>query len=249
MKKILYLGLALCTLAACKKKKDDVITPTPVVQVLKIKTLTIGGDAVNYTYDAQGRILTRVNPTSNWRYEFVYNGNTVTENYFIGTTLSTTKVYELNANGLVIKEGYSFPAGSIPYKSIYTYNANNQVASIVRSNTINSNGNTETYFYTGTMLDSSRTTFSTNSDLHRFWYSYFTDKTNTIAYKNQGYLFFADEGTMPIKKITSIFKTGNFFNTQVDDYTYLFDAENRITKRTITTAGGGGSSVNDVTYY
>ncbi len=250
MKKLLFILTIIFLTTACKKDNaTNEIVSNPPIAIPKVKTLSIGGDNVTYTYDAQGRVLSRINTASNWKYEFSYSSNTVTENYYVGTTLSTTKLYDLNADGFVIKEYYAFPTASIPYKSIYTYNSNKQVATIVKSNTINSNVTTETNFYTATTLDSSRTTFSYNNDLYRYWYSYYTDKANSISNKNQGYLFWSEAATMPLKKQTSIFKTNGFFNTQVDDYTYLFDIENRITKRTITTAGGGGTSVNDITYY
>ena len=248
MKKIILPVLFLSvTFFSCKKNNTD--TAVPGTTIPKVKTYTIGGDNVAYTYDAQGRILTRVNTASNWKYEYSYTANTATENYFVGITLSTSKVYDLNADGLVTKETYTLPAASVPYKSIYMYNANKQVATVVRSNSLNTNTSTETNFYTGITLDSSQTTFSYNNNLYRFWYTYYTDKTNSIAYKNQGYLFWAETAAMPLKKQTSIFRTNGIFNTQVDDYTYTFDTENRITKRTIITAGGGGTSVNDITYY
>lgn len=251
MKKLLLpvLSLSLAFISCGKNNADTAAPVAPNVPITKVKTYTIGGDNVTYTYDVQGRILSRLNAASNWKYEFSYTNFTATENYFINSTLSTTKVYDLNADGLVIKESYTLPLSSIPYKATYTYNANKQLAALVRSNSLNTNTTTETSFYTGSTLDSMQTTFSYNNDLYRFWYSYYTDKANSIAYKNQGYLFYAEEASMPLKKVTSIFRAGNNFNTQVDDYTHLFDINNRITKRTITTAGGGGSSVNDITYY
>ncbi len=241
---VLFLSVVIYS---CKKNNTD--TAVPGVTIPKVKSYSIGGDNVIYTYDAQKRIISRVNATSNWKYEYSYGTNTVSENYYVGTTLSTTKLYDLNADGLVTKESYTLPAASVPYKTIYSYNANKQVATIVKSNTLNTNTTTETNFYTASTLDSTQTTFSYNNDLYRFWYTYYTDKTNSIGYKNQGYLFWAETAAMPLKKQTSIFRTNGIFNTQVDDYTYLFDTENRITKRTITTAGGGGTSVNDITYY
>lgn len=248
MKKIMLSILFLSVVIfSCKKNNTDTAAPTATIP--KVKTYTIGGDNVTYTYDVQGRLLTRINAVSNWKYEYSYTANTATENYYVGTTLSTSKLYDLNADGLVTKESYTLPAVSVPYKSIYTYNANKQVATVVKSNSLNTNTTTEINFYTGTTLDSSQTTFSYNNDLYRYWYTYYTDKTNCISYKNQGYLFWAETAAMPLKKQTSIFRTSGIFNTQVDDYIYLFDTENRITKRTIITAGGGGTSVNDITYY
>lgn len=248
MKK-LRLPILCISFAFFSCKKNNIDTEVLGTTIHKVKTYTIGGDNVIYTYDAQGRIITRVNAASNWKYEYSYGTNIATENYYVGSTLSTSKVYELNAEGLVTKESYTIPATSVPYKTTYSYNASKQVATIVKSNTLNTNTTTETNFFTGTILDSSQTTFSYNNDLYRFWYTYYTDKNNSIANKNQGYLFWAETAANPLKKQTSIFRTNGLFNTQVDDYTYIFDAENRITKRTITTAGGGGSSVNDITYY
>lgn len=249
MKKLLLPVLCI-SVAFFSCKKNNTNTALPGSTIPKVKNYTIGGDNVTYTYDAQGRILARVNTVSNWKYEYSYSTSAVTEKYFVGTTLSSTKLYDLNADGFVTKESYTFPVASVPYKTIYNYNANKQVATIIKSNTLNTNTTTETNFYTGTTLDSTHTTFSYNNDLYRFWYTYYVDKTNSIAYKNQGYFFWAETAAIPLKKQTSIFRTNGFFNTQVDDYTYLFDAANKITKRTITTVGGGGStSVNDITYY
>jgi hypothetical protein len=247
MKKLILSVLCVFAFFSCKKNNTDNTASGPTVP--KVKNYSIGGDNVIYTYDVQGRIIKRANTASNWKYEYSYIANTATENYYVGTTLSTSKLFDLNADGLVTKETYALPAAAVPYKTTYSYNANKQVATIIKSNSLNTNTTIETHFYTGTILDSSQTTFSHNSDLYRFWYTYYTDKTNSIAYKNQGYLFWAETAAIPLKKQTSIFRTSGILNTQVDDYTYLFDAENRITKRTITIAGGGGTSVNDITYY
>ena len=250
MKNLILAAVVISCFAACKKSKTEEPTPTPqIVVVPKIKTTTIGGDLVTSTYDNQGRLLTKISPVSNWKYEYVYGTNLVTENYYVGTTLSTSKNFELNADGFITKETYNLPITSIPFKTLYTYNANKQLQTKVSSNTMNSNGNTETYFYTGTILDSMRTTFNQNNDLYRFFYTYYTDKLNSFGYKNQGLLFFAETGDNPVKKQTSIFRTNGFFNTQVDDFTYIFDAQNRITRRSILTVGSSTPSVNDITYY
>ena len=82
-KHILVL-LAILSFTACKKNKTEESSPTPVV-IQKIKIYNIDGDTVNYTYDTQGRLLTRVSTTSNWKSEFTYSCSTFTENYYVGT--------------------------------------------------------------------------------------------------------------------------------------------------------------------
>ncbi len=245
MKKLLLAVLVIINFTACKK--SEIVSQNAVEA--KVKTFSIGSDIINYAYDNQGRIMARVSPSGNWKAEFAYSGNTVTENYYIGATLSTTKLYELNANGLVSKESYTFPATSVPYKTQYSYNANRQLLARISNNTINANTSIETFFYTGSVLDSMQTTFNQNTDIYRFVYEYYTDKANTLSNKNQGFLFLAERESMALKKQTSTFRTNGFINVQVDDFTYNFDTKGKITKRTITTVGSSGTSVNDVTYY
>ncbi len=246
MKKILLAVIVIIVLTACKK--NEPISQNP--SIAKVKTFTIGGDVVNYSYDNQGRIVSRISPAGNWKSEFTYSGNTATENYYVGATLSTTKLYDLNVNGLVTKESYLFPATAVPYKVMYSYGADNRLLlGRLSNNSINNNGTVETYFYTGNILDSTQTTFIQNLDIYRYRYTYYTDKENTIANKNQGFLFWSERERMPLKKQTSAFTTNGFTNTQVDDFTYNFDTQGRITKRTITTVGSSNPSVNDITYY
>lgn len=221
---------------ACKKSNN---TTVPTSTTLKVKNYSIGGADVIYTYDAQGRILTRVNTASNWKYEYVYGTNVVTENYYVGSTLSTTYRFELQSNGLVRR---TFSPGDV-YQTAYTYNNSNLVAEIVNSNTQNTNTTTEKFFYTGTLLDSTHKTFSNNSNFYRTIYTYYSDKSNTIGFKNQGYLFYAEEADRPIKQVKYIFSPTN---TQIQDYTYTYDGEGRITNRKIN-AGAAGN--NDITYY
>ncbi|MEQ1553649.1 MAG: hypothetical protein ABL929_05695 [Ferruginibacter sp.] len=240
MKKIIYVAIVLLAITSCKKKSEDVILPNPVAQLPKIKTYTIGGDNVTYTYDAQGRILTRVNTVSNWKYEYSYGTNVVTENYYVGTTLSSTYRYELQTdNGLVRR---IFSSGDT-YQTAYTYNANNLVSEKVNSNTLNSNTTTEKFYYTGNLLDSTIKTFSSNTDKYRTHYTYYTDKINTIGFKNMGYLFYAEESDKPVKQVKYIFSPTN---TQISDYTYTYDAAGKIINRKIN---GGANGNNDITYY
>ncbi len=230
---ILFLSIVIFS---CKKNNTDV---TPTVTIPKVKNYAIGGEDVIYTYDAQGRILTRINTTSNWKYEYVYGTNVVTENYYSVSTLSTTVRIELQSNGLAKR---TFSAGDI-YQTAYTYNDNNLVIQRVNTNTLNSNTATEKFFYTGKQLDSTHKTFSYNNDFYRTIYTYYTDKTNTISFKNQGHLFYADQADSPIKQIKYIYSATN---TQIQDYAYTYDAQGRIINRIIN---GGANGTNEITYY
>ena len=243
MKKIIFLTLTTISLLACQKDKSantSPVTPTP-----KIKTYSIGSDDVSYTYDTQGRLLTRISVAGNWKYAYTYSTNSVKQDYYNGAIIKNTYIFDLNDDGYVTKELLTFPATG-NYQTNYTYTANKQIATMVSSNSLNTKTNTQTNFYTGTTLDSSHLTYSYNSDKYRYIYSYYTDKTNSIGNKNSGHLFYPDNASFPLKQGKYIFSATN---TQIDDYTYSFDTQNRITKRTITTAGNSTPSVNNITYY
>jgi YD repeat-containing protein len=243
MKKIILFTLITISLAACQKNKSD--DNIPVAPTPKIKTYSIGTSDVAYSYDTQGRLLTRISVAGDWKYVYTYSTNSVKEDYYTGAIITTTRVYDLNADGYVIKEVLTFPVTG-NYQTNYTYTANKQIATMVSSNSLNTKTNTQTNFYTGTTLDSSHLTYSYNTDKYRYIYSYYTDKKNSIGYKNSGHLFYPEDASFPLKQAKYIFSATN---TQIDDYTYSFDTQNRITKRTITTAGSSTPSINVITYY
>ncbi len=210
-------------LVACKKNSNVIVPePIPVVVIPKIKTITTPTNVVTHTYDTQGRLILLTNTSNNSKYEYTYANNTVTSNYYVGATLNTTKVLDLNADGLVIKESYTFPVINIPYKTNYTYNANKQRVAVIYSNTLNTDVTTYTNFYTGNTLDSAHTTNSSNNDITRSYYSYYTDKISTTNSKNRGSLFVGQEATMPIKKLlTRIFLAELLLLKQVITPTFL----------------------------
>jgi YD repeat-containing protein len=242
MKKIMIALLIFTAINACKKNNADIVTPTVVTQVPKVKTFSNAGTNEVYTYDAQGRILSRINTSSNWKYEYTYNSNTVIENYYVGSTLSTTYQFDLNANGLITRSLLTYPATG-GYQIAYTYNTNNLVAKKINSNTTNANTTTEIFFYTGNLLDSTVKTFSSNTNVYRTHFTYYTDKNNSFGFKNRGYLFYAEEEEKPVKTLTYIFSPTN---TQVSNYAYTYDAAGKITNRKIN---GGANGDNDITYY
>ncbi|MBP8114905.1 MAG: hypothetical protein KAY50_06075 [Chitinophagaceae bacterium] len=243
MKNSILFTLITISMAACQKDKSGnttLVAPTP-----QIKTYSIGTSDVTYSYDTQGRLLTRISVIGNWKYVYTYSTNSVKEDYYTGAIITGTKNIDLNADGFLTKELRTFPATG-NYQTNYTYTANKQIATIVSSNSLNTNTNIQTKFYTGTTLDSSHLTYSYNTDKYRYIYTYYTDKTNSIGNKNSGRLFYPEDANFPLKQVKYIFSPANI---QIDDYTYSFDSQNRITKRTITTAGSSTPSVNDITYY
>jgi YD repeat-containing protein len=251
MKKIIATLLIGSILFSCKKSNDA----TPAVNipevVYKIKTLTSTTGTTTFTYDTQGRIIVETTSSNNSKFEYTYTANTVTQNYYIGTTLNFTKVYEINADGLVTKSSNTFPLVNVPYITTFTYNANKQTVARIGSNTLNNDVVTRTNFYTGKTLDSSRTTFSNNNNIYRYYYTYYTDKKNTTNFKNRGTLFNAEESSMPIKQIVyKEFLFGVNKPPQIEDYTYIFDAQNRIIQQThVASNPGPSTNIISFTYY
>lgn len=233
----------LCMLVLVSCSKDDSPTtsgPQPVVAIPKIKTFTIGTALYTHTYDAQGRLLTRIS-SDGYKDEYIYGNNTVTYKYYQSNVQQSTYIYELNADGLKIKSLRTFPSTG-NYQTVYNYNANKQLATLVNSNSLDTKTSTKTFFYTGNDLEHTEETFSYNTDNWKIYYTYYSDKTNTFGNKNKGYLFdIEEESQHPIKTLTAVFSATN---TQVDTYNYEYDAQGLINKRFINTV-----LQNEIVYY
>ena len=237
-------SITICTtilIISCSK--DDAQTaatlePTEIVP--KIKTFTIGMSLYTHTYDSQGRILTRIS-SDGYKDEYVYGGNVVTYKYYESNVQQATYVYDLNADDLKIKSLRTFPSAG-NYQTVYTYNANKQLATLTNSNSLDAKISTKTFFYEGKNLEHYEETFSYNADVWKIYFTYYSDKINTFGNNNKGYLFDIEEYAYnSVKTTTAVFSPTN---TQVDTYTYEYDSQNRIIKRIIN-----GSAQNNITYY
>lgn len=241
MRKLKIIILLTLFSVSCSNDEPLTIAQTnPAIIVPKVKTFTIGSTSFTNTYDANGRLLTRISSNGN-NDEYSYTGSTVTYKYYQSNVQQSTYVYDLNVDGLKIKSLRTFPSTG-NYQTIYTYNASKQLATFVNSNSLNTNTTTKTFFYTGKNLEHTEETFSYNSEIWRNYYTYFTDKTNTFSNKNRGYIFDVEEDAQnSVKTFTAVFSPTN---TQVDTYTYEYDTQGRISKRIINNV-----PQNDITYY
>ena len=240
LNKIIAIILITFSTSCSKDEPQTIAQPEPVVVVPKVKTFTIGTSLYTHTYDTQGRLLARIS-SDGYKNEYTYTSNTVTNKYYESNVQTSTYIYDLNADGLKIKSLRTFPSAG-NYQTVYTYNANKQLVTLVNSNSLDTKTSTKTFFYTAKDLEHTEETFSYNTNNWKFYYTYFIDKTNTFGNKNQGYLFdIEEESQHPIKTLTAVFSPTN---TQVDSYTYEYDAQGRISKRIINNV-----PQNDIIYY
>lgn len=237
-------------ISSCKKEKDSQnqnqnnngITTT----IPKIKTQTNGTFVTTHIYDEKGRIIQRLF-SNKTKEEYTYNGSTIlykeydtSNNIKLGTTI------ELNADGLITKETLTFPT-TISFETTYAYNSNKQVVLKIAKNISKNKITTESYFYTEKNLDSTHTSFSNNSDFYRYFPVYYEDKLNTLSNTNMGFMHLAEISEHPIKKETYIYKTSAGITTQINDYVYIHDSNNRIIQRELTL--NAYTTANTYTYY
>lgn len=240
VKKIIAVLLLAFAIGCSKEDQQATEQLEPVVVIPKVKTFTIGNNLYTHTYDTQGRLLTQVS-SDGYKDEYSYANNKVTYKFFQSNVQQSTYVYDLNTDGFKIKSLRTFPSAG-NYQTIYTYNANKQLATLTNSNSLDTKTSTKTFFYEGKNLEHYEETFSYNADIWKFYYTYYTDKTNTFSNKNKGYLFDIEEDSQhPVKTFTAVFSPTN---TQVDTYAYEYDSQNQISKRIIN-----GSAQNDIEYY
>ena len=249
MKNIIIILALFLAFISCSK--NDEPQPQPRLQpqqqtvesVAKIKTISRGSGSSTYTYDMQGRLL-KQEDSEGGKVTYTYSNNTVIENnYNASSTLVSTYAIDLNADGLVIKKTLTFPT-TTTYIFEYSYNTNKQLVQEIkkRGNPITVTSTVE-YTYTANQLSSKKEYLSDGTLYLTSVFEYFTDKSNSMGFKNFGLLFYAEESDFPKKSEINTFSPTNSIT---DLYEYLYDSKNRISKR-IT--NGGSNGVNDITYY
>jgi len=145
LKKIIAIStLTLVILSCSKDDPQPEVKPDPVVLVPKIETVTIGTSLFIHTYDASERLLTRIS-SDGYKDEYSYANNTVTKKYYESNVHKSTYIYDLNADGLKIKSLHTFPSAG-NYQTVYTYNANKQLATLVNSNSLDTKNIDKDFF-------------------------------------------------------------------------------------------------------
>lgn len=220
---LLLLVFSITLLCSCNKNKNDQPQPpNPPGSTTRVKTASSASGYYTYTYDAQGRLTSSLY-SDNSKVDFAYSQNAIAVTaYNPDGSLDYTGTRELNAAGLVTKQTYSNSPGST---YLIEYNADKTVAKTIS----NSGGDVivQDYLYTNGSLDSIR--YTKNSEWqYTSRYSYFTDKPDLLSNEVFGEMYDGSTGKYLVKSELTKFNDGgeNTWN-----YTYEFDAQGRVTKR------------------
>ena len=242
---LLLLPLMAFCFSACKKSKQDDGPYTPPFNGPKVKqTLySVNNTTRDYEYDEKGR-LKRLQISDGQRFEYTYASGKVTANRYNGSnTPEYTEVWELDANGLGIKNNIIFPASSSYFT--YTYDASRQVIS--NSQYIGGVVRTYKHFRNSGLLDSTQV-WKDNKITQRIFYLYYNNITYTYSDEHRGMFFLGKQSTHAIKK--NIYQNynddGSLGSSAVYNYTYETDSQGRISKQTVT---GSSSYTLSITYY
>ncbi len=238
MKNLFLIGSAILALGAVSCKKDN-SSQSPAETVAKMKSWIDDGGVTNYTYDASGR-LTNYEHVGGSKSTYEYqNGLVVYKLFSANGNLFNAKNLELDASGYVIHEADPGGQGT---PSTRVYNAEHQ---LVKNVFMTGNfANSMDYFYTNGNCDSMR--YTTNGQWGQtVKWTYYTDKGNSLSYKNQGMPFWG----VSSKNLT---KTEQYFypggsNGDISNFTYEFDAGGNVIKQTI--AQGANISISYISYY
>lgn len=241
MKKQITIITAALSLVLFSCKKSDT-NPNPQgggATSSKIKTWAGNSGISTYTYDAQGR-CTEVLYSNGGKIAYEYQAGVVTvKAYNTANVLTSTSVYELNSEGLRIKETRP---GNPLFAESTVYNSDKQPVKHITSN----NGNTQVmdYFYSGGNYDSIR--FTNNGN----WSStiiktYYSDKLNTLSNDEEGVSFYGKENKNLVKTEQYTYPDGT--KNDISNYTYEFDAKGRVVKE--TRVQGGNINISYITHY
>lgn len=234
---ILLVLLICCIFAACKKDSGSHWV------VPKIRTITTeAGSTTSYYYDSEGRIS--YTDDGVYKLEFTYEPSRVIQKiteYASGGIV--TSLYELNTEGYASKNG----------NSTYSYTPEGYRKSVVNVSG-GSPAQFHQYYYSASGLLDSVVLLKGSVWTQTTVYSYYTDKNETTGNENSGYIFFGKSQPHPVKTVTYWRPRQGFPEREVwrtENYSYLYDAVNRIVKSSVSVVsyGQGSSFTNIYTYY
>jgi len=237
---LLLLATATGLLVSCSKNNNNSPVNNPTPGSFRVKTYSSNYGTTTYTYDAQGRLILKVfGNGAKSEYNYSTPNKVIESYYFSNGNLEGTGEFDLDANGLMIKEVYSDgPA------NLYTtdYDANKNVIKEVHN--INGNISVLDYFYTNGNLDSMQ--YKTNGSLyHTTIYSYYTDKPDLLNNDIWGQGYEGYYGKHLLKKEQTRYTDGTTDN--VWEYTYEYDSKGRVSK--CNSKNGQNTEVSYYTYY
>ncbi len=245
MKKSLIILSLLAFIFAISCKKDKT-TPQP-----KVKTKTEGGITQTYTYDAQGRQLQIFYNTLSLHDTVIYRTDSILF-LSVSSTGVLTQSFAMPVNSLGLVTGY---ASSLFSSESYAYNSD-KYRILTNTNSLFSSTKDTAYISNGNVIRNISTTnssFTTTQEVHDYTFS---DKSNSISNEAFGLQY---KGKSNQQLINTEIATSTTIScpapscgsptTRTYNYTYEFDSNGWVTKRTITDVGASTSTVTSYTYY
>ncbi|HEX2629675.1 MAG TPA: hypothetical protein VHM26_11700, partial [Chitinophagaceae bacterium] len=164
--------------------------------------------------------------------KYYYADSVVTEvTHFINGTITGINIYKLRPNGLVYMRQNGFQTTNT--YSTFEYSASRGLLLQVDTFMLGVSSMRHIYYRTGNRIDSIKRIYQNVRNTHIF--EYHTDRINTVTNESAGKSFLGISNANPIKRESVRNAYGTL--TIVGDYTYEYDAQNRITKRIMTRTG------------
>ncbi len=199
------------SLLSCKKDAP------PSKPDCKIVALISGGSALAFTYDAEGRLSSKIGATATDK--FAYNGNTIIITSTTGSVINTITTVILNANGLASNVSVSDATGANLSNTGYEYNG----AEVSKATSTSASGGDPgiiTFNWSGGNL----TSFQSGSNITILGYSTNLPSQDGDFWHNlnlqQGYEVFRTKNV-----VTSV-ESGGTISTN----SFVFDADSKITE-------------------
>lgn len=221
MKPIYIIATMLVAILAiaCKKGEAPAVnnTPPPAAPKMRVKS----DYQYTYQYDDKGRVSQM--SASNIILKFYYSDSAVLEaEHFLDGRLAGMKIHKLNGNGMAYSTQDNVNLSNS--YSTYEYSPSNRLISRVDTFLLGGVALKFTYYRSNDRIDSIKEVYGTVKNTYIF--EYYTDKMNTITNEHRGKFFLGVSDRYPIKRET----IRNLNSTSIYNYTYEWDAQNRITK-------------------
>ena len=251
MKTLKSLLPVLIAFALFSCKKSTTVPPvTPGVAKIKTVNYNNGTSIYNYEYDAAGKITKIVEPVTGQKTEYTYQGNSkvIVKTYDAAGALTSQVTYELNSQRLA--EAITNPVST----AIVTneFSSNRQLVKRLQTNANSSINETRYSYAVDGRLDSVIYQFTNSVGVvttrYKLTYQYSITKPYSIANENQGFFFLGTQTINPYDK--EIYKNLLNLTPEVEtNYSYEYDAQNRITKQTYIPPPPSAQNVTTYTYY
>lgn len=241
---ILFAFLSLLVgFSACNDSNEPEIDQ-PATGILLIKTMTSSGnykDSVHYEYDDSGKLI-KISHSQSYYTKYTHKpGKVIMELYMGNTSPEQTNTYLINEEGLATSSyiGYVIP------NIINTFEYDSNGYKILKK------ANNDT-IVTAKILDGNtivKTEFDRQDKLINLTMEYqFLTNINTIGDENRGITWEGKQNKNLPSQVTQVIKTHNIRSEEITEYTYEYDTQNRVTKRT-GTRNGALNQTESYTYY